>query len=161
MSTQTVSPELKKLALDLNKEFPRSPRSLLAGYIIAGRTLDKCRAHLNGTLGEYKFNCPLDRFFFDFTGIDVETFEAFVATGANDEAVADWIKTHAKPEASTPEAIVLWNNEWRYKTMDRLPVPLQIALESVIQESLPANSRIIYFFDIIDTDEKRVQDVYH
>ncbi len=44
--------------------FPRSPREKLGGYVIAARTLDKCRAAIAGTLGDYKFDCPLDNFFF-------------------------------------------------------------------------------------------------
>ncbi|MBT5925164.1 MAG: DUF5069 domain-containing protein, partial [Verrucomicrobia bacterium] len=36
--------KLSDLALDLTTSFPRSPRSVLAGYVIAARMLDKCRA---------------------------------------------------------------------------------------------------------------------
>jgi len=61
-------------ALDLRKDFPRSPRATLAGYVVAGRALDKCRAEIAGTAGEYHFNCPLDELFFGFTGIDAEAF---------------------------------------------------------------------------------------
>src|SRR5689334_11523830 len=97
MPTPTISPELKKLALDFNqpKTYPRSPREMLGGYVIAARVLDKCRAILNGTGEDYNYNCPLDRFFFDFTGIDADAFEAFVATGASDESVATWIQQHS------------------------------------------------------------------
>ena len=38
---------------DLTKEPPRSPKTLVGGYVILGRTLDKCRALLAGTIGEY------------------------------------------------------------------------------------------------------------
>ena len=61
---------LKLLAKDLTKEYPRSPRETLAGYVIAARMLDKCRAVLAGTAGEYHFDCPLDNQFLGFTGID-------------------------------------------------------------------------------------------
>ncbi|MFV1994189.1 MAG: DUF5069 domain-containing protein, partial [Verrucomicrobiales bacterium] len=44
-----MDPNLTELALDLRSAFPRSPRATLAGYVIAGRTLDKCRAELAGT----------------------------------------------------------------------------------------------------------------
>ena len=49
------------LARDLRdgKEFPRSPRETLAGYVLAARALDKCRADLVGWEGEYHSNCPL------------------------------------------------------------------------------------------------------
>ncbi len=78
MSTKTASlpaaEKLKFLALDLTKPktFPRSPRETLAGYVIGMRTLDKCRAFVAGTLGEYHFNCPLDKMFLEFTGISHE-----------------------------------------------------------------------------------------
>lgn len=75
-------------AKDLTKEYPRSPRELLAGYVLAARVLDKCRAAISGTLGEYHFDCPLDRYFFQFAGIDAESFRPFVATGAYDDTVA-------------------------------------------------------------------------
>jgi hypothetical protein len=88
---------MKLDAKDLTCEFPRSPRDLLAGYVVAARVLDKCRAAVAGTLGEYHFNCPLDRRFFDFTGIDAEAFRAFISTGASDEAVAAWIAERARP----------------------------------------------------------------
>jgi hypothetical protein len=61
--------KLKNLAKDLSNDFPRSPRETLGGYVLAGRILDKCRATLAGTNGEYHFNCPLDNFFFNFAGI--------------------------------------------------------------------------------------------
>lgn len=66
-------------AKDLTKEYPRSPRETLAGYVIAARMLDKCRAAISGTLGEYHFDCPLDRYFLQFAGIDAESFRSFVA----------------------------------------------------------------------------------
>src|SRR5882762_4862642 len=55
--TTLNSGKLASLAKDLAKDYPRSPRELLAGYIIGMRTLDKCRAALNNSLGEYHFNC--------------------------------------------------------------------------------------------------------
>ena len=75
---------LNRLALDLAEEYPRSPREKLAGYVIAARALDKCRAMLAGKAGEYHFNCSLDQKFFEFSGISVEDFQTYVATGATD-----------------------------------------------------------------------------
>ena len=50
---------VRALARNLAKDYPRSPRETLCGYVIAARTLDKCRASLAGTAGEYHFDCPL------------------------------------------------------------------------------------------------------
>ena len=52
----TAQEKLNLLASDLRISYPRSPRYLLGGYVIAARTLDKCRALLNATNGEYSFS---------------------------------------------------------------------------------------------------------
>lgn len=78
-------------APDLNSAFPRSPRNTLGGFVVAARTLDKCRAVLAGTAGEYHFDCPLDHLLFDFTGITADEFKAKVAEGLSDEAFAEWL----------------------------------------------------------------------
>jgi len=52
----TENEKLKLIAKDLTKDYPRSPRETLAGYVIAARMLDKCRAVIAGTAGEYRFS---------------------------------------------------------------------------------------------------------
>ncbi|MEB3285910.1 MAG: DUF5069 domain-containing protein [Vampirovibrionales bacterium] len=153
MSTVTVSEKLKSLALDLTREYPRSPRAVLGGHVIAARVLDKCRAILNGTGEDYNFNCPLDRIFFDASGLDANEFEALAASGASDDEMGEWIKKHSK--LNTPEALVQWNNEWRFKTIDKLPMRLQLFFEDTLAHEFE-QKRIIYFFDKLDCDEKRL-----
>ncbi len=87
---------VKQLAKDLSREEPRSPDEELGGFPLAARALDKCRASLAGTNGDFKFNCPMDQQFFASSGIDAEEFRGFVASGAGDAEVADWIRDHAK-----------------------------------------------------------------
>src|SRR5260370_39043240 len=98
--------DLAHLALDLTRDYPRAPRALFAGYVIVGRVLDKCRAMLNGTAGEYEYNYGMDRVFFEFAGIDADDFKNFVETGATDEEVAEWIKSKAK--AHSAAEIAAW-----------------------------------------------------
>ncbi len=57
-------------AQDLTKQAPHSPRERLAGFVIAMRTTDKCRASVTGKLGEYHYDCPLDNMPFSLQGID-------------------------------------------------------------------------------------------
>lgn len=154
MSTITVSEQLKTLAKDLRKDYPRSPRETLGGYVIAGRTLDKCRAVLNGTNGEYHFNCPLDRMFLDFSGIDADEFKAFVATGASDAAAGEWIRQHAKQKDRLD--VVKWNNQHRYSTIKELPDNLQLFMEDYIAEVVPAGKVVYHWFDVYDIEEKRL-----
>lgn len=84
--------KVKELAPDLRNAEPRSPHEELGGEPHAARTLDKARATLAGINGEFKFGCPMDQHFFEETGIAMQEFEDFVATGADDAAVGEWIR---------------------------------------------------------------------
>ena len=150
----TPNEKLSSLALDLSKEFPRSPRETLGGFVVAGRTLDKCRSVLAGTNGEYHFDCPLDQTFFDFAGISAEDFKTFVATGANDDEVAEWIKSNSK--ATDPQEIVKWNNKMRYTRPCDMPVELQMFLEGYIPQFIPKNRPVYVWFDVYDIEEQRI-----
>src|SRR5437773_5870105 len=76
---------------DLTREAPRSPRIRLGGYAILGRTIDKCRALVAGNMGEYHFDCPLDRTLFGFKGVKGEDFKAKIEKGASDEERVEWL----------------------------------------------------------------------
>lgn len=141
-------------APDLRTGFPRSPRDLLAGYVIAARALDKCRAELAGTAGEYHFNCSLDREFFNFTRIDADEFRAKAATGATDGEMAEWIT--AKSRVKERAEIVEWNNRLRGMRPCDLPLRLQLFLEDYIPKSLPPGRVVNFWFDLYDIEEKRM-----
>jgi len=149
-----MNAKLKLLAKDLTKDYPRSPRDTLAGYVIAARMLDKCRAVLAETAGEYHFNCPLDNQFFGFTGIGAEQFKAFVATGAPDAEVAVWIEQHSKIK-ERPE-IVAWNNKLRATRPCDMPIELQQFLEDYIPKVVPRNRPVYVWFDVYDLEEGRI-----
>ena len=152
--TQTIDDKVKALAPDLKTGFPRSPRKTLAGYVVAARALDKCRAVLAGTNGEYHFGCPLDANFFGFAGIEPEMFKAFVATGADDDAVATWIEENALTHSN--DEIVVWNNSLRYRRISEMPVELQVFLETYIPQWIPENRVVNYWFDVYDIEEGRI-----
>jgi hypothetical protein len=112
--------KVKRLARDLRdgKEFPRSPRDTLGGYVLAARALDKCRATLVGWQGEYHSNCQLDQQWLRFAEIEYGAFRLFVATGATDHDVAAWIEAHAKKRSHGE--IVVWNNRLRDQRLSDL-----------------------------------------
>ncbi len=151
----TLNATVKKLAPDLTKGFPHSPHAMLGGYILAKRALDKCRAELAGTIGEYHFDCPLDNMFLGFAELKGSDLRDFVATGADDEAVGQWIEKHAKQRPRIE--IIKWNNDLRYKRISELPDKLQEFMEEYIPQNVPPEviHHIRYFFDIFDAEEKR------
>src|SRR5471030_3146410 len=115
----TVHPNVKKLAPDLTKHYPGSPHAMLGGYVLAKRAVDKCRAELAGTIGEYHFDCPLDNMFLGFAELKGADLKEFVATGADDAAVSAWIEKNAKKRERIE--IIKWNNDWRYKRLSECP----------------------------------------
>lgn len=142
------------LARDLTKDFPRSPRETLGGYVVAARTLDKCRAVIAGTAGEYHYDCPLDKQFLGFAGIDAGKFKEFVATGANDEEVATWIEQNSK--IKDRKEVIAWNNKLRYTRPCDMPIELQEFLEGYIPKYVPRNRPVYVWFDVYDLEEERI-----
>jgi hypothetical protein len=145
--------KLQLLAKDLSKEFPSSPRELLGGFVIAKRALDKCRAELNGSNGEYHFDCPLDNMFFDFAGITGEQYKELIASGATDEEVAKWVQEHSNVENIER---IKWNNKMRDMRLSDLPENLQEYMEGYIPNVIPKNKIVYHFFDVYDIEEQRI-----
>jgi hypothetical protein len=116
--------------------------------------LDKCRAVLAGTAGEYHFDCPLDNQFLSFTGIGAEQFKTFVATGASDAEVAAWLEQHSKIKDSAQ--VVAWNNKLRGTRPCDMPIGLQQFLEGYIPKVVPKNRPVYVWFDVYDLEEGRI-----
>jgi hypothetical protein len=148
--------QLADLALDLTLDYPRSPRTLFAGYVLSGRMLDKCRAELNGSAGEYEYNCGLDRVFLEFTGLDADDFKAFVATGATDEEVAEWI--HANAKAHSQAEIASWNFALKCRRICELPPDRQAWVQEYLLRNVKPEiqEKVIFNFDLLDAEEGRL-----
>src|SRR3954454_15626918 len=94
---------------DLTKEAARSPHLRIGGYVILGRTIDKCRALIAGDIGEYHFDCPLDNMLFGFKGVNGADFKAQIESGASDQQMAEWLDQAG--ERRTPDEIKRWCEE--------------------------------------------------
>jgi len=91
-------------ALDLTREFPRSPFDAIAGYFWLPRLIDKTRAHFAGTRGEYApYPCPSDQRFLSFYGLDTDQMGEVIKSGASDSEIAAWVNQHATKR--TPEEV--------------------------------------------------------
>jgi hypothetical protein len=95
--------------MDLRKGFPRSMRTTAGEYAHLARMIDKCRAVLAGTQGEYIYPCPMDIRLLDFVGVTSDQFTAAVKSHPSDEGVVAWFGEVAKPR-STGE-LAKWNKE--------------------------------------------------
>jgi len=144
--------KLNKLARDLRKTPPRSPRETLGGFVIAARMLDKARADLLGIHGEYNYYpCGLGAYFWKFTGLDPKKFKDYVATGATDAEVDAWIRQNAT--AQDKLAIIRWNNEMVGLRLTDLADGVQEYLSTYIPQFCKPPSKVKFFFDVYDVEE--------
>ena len=90
--------------MDLTQGPPRSPRDELGGITFLPRTIDKMRANLAGTLGEYKAKVGYSERLFAFLDVTADEFEAVVAANADDAGVLAALMERAPRSAAEIEA---------------------------------------------------------
>ncbi|HEY1848585.1 MAG TPA: DUF5069 domain-containing protein [Opitutaceae bacterium] len=133
---------------DLTQHPPRSPRVHLGGYVHLPRLLDKARAASAGKVGEYHYNCPLDKHFFKFTGLDHEKLLAEAAKGGSDTQMLAWVRANTK---RLPSEIAAWS------TWMRGHAPGGIGghewFGEVIKGAGADRDDIHGFFDMLDLDD--------
>lgn len=94
-------------AKDLTKEHPRSPLEELGGYPWLARLIDKVRALHAGKIGDYTpYPCGGDRGFIATIGVDTDALGSLIKSGASDEEVVAWVKSHQSPDA--PEKLAAY-----------------------------------------------------
>lgn len=85
--------------MDLTKQYPRSPREQLDGIMLLPRAIDKARAQLHGTLGEYiYYDCGLNLKLFNTLGVTEDEFLDAVRGAADDDSVLEWVRDFVRPE---------------------------------------------------------------
>ena len=91
--------------MDLTSGIPRSPNERLLGIPMLPRTIDKARASLGGTLGEYLYGATssFEMALLEFLGITPEEFLEGVRSSPDDAAMIRWLQNRV-PDL-TPERI--------------------------------------------------------
>ena len=86
-------------APDLAKQPPRSPFDELDGIKLLPRAIDKARAHLAGTLGDYVYcDCKLNAQLFETLGTTEDDFLEAVRTSPTDADVLTWVHERIRPD---------------------------------------------------------------
>jgi len=132
------------------KHPPRSPRVRLGGYVILPRMLDKGRALLAGKIGEYKYACPLDQRFLDFTGIDPKALLKQLAKGKGDGEALEWVQTNAKFKRTDSEIAA-----WSATAEGRVPNDPESRdyFNGLHTKTAPKREDIATWFDLLDVDD--------
>ena len=135
---------------DLTQRPPRSPRARLGGFVILPRMLDKGRAIIAGTPGEYKYACPLDQRFLDFAGIDPDALKEQLTEGKGDGEILAWILETSKTKPNEI-AIAAWSQ------FCELRVPADVESRGFFNEMhskiAPKREDVVTWFDMLDVDD--------
>lgn len=135
---------------DLTQHPPRSPRVKLGGFVHLPRLFDKARASLAGKLGDFIFPCPLDKRFFDFTGIAPDALLTQVKTGKNDSDMLEWVMTNLKSPRS-PWEIDAWST-W-LSNLAPGDAQRHQSFAEMLNEVAPKRDDIKTTFDRLDLDD--------
>lgn len=141
---------MKVKALDLTKQFPRSPQEKLGGYAHLARMTDKARAKGAGTIGEYIYPCPLDQALLEFLGVDADSFFK-AAAEQDDQGIAEWVGRNAK--IHTPEQIDAWNKDFLARTPQNEESRKRFL--KTRERVAPNRTDITRWIDLLDLEEGR------
>jgi len=142
---------MKVKALDLTKEFPRSPKEKLGGHLHLARMIDKARAKRTGTIGEYIYPCPLDQSLLDFLGVNSDAFYKAVEK-QDDQEILRWFKENAIPK--NQYEIENWNQE----LLNRKPQTDESMIHflEIRNRIAPHRTDVTTWVDLLDLEEGRL-----
>ena len=138
-------------APDLTKRPPRSPHCRLGGYVILARLLDKGRAAIAGTNGEFNYDAPLDQHIKNFLGLDFAALKDQLAPGKGDGEILEWVNATASHKRAAWE-IEAWSAFMVRRGPSGDVETLQFFAESVGNYSKDRED-IKTWFDLVDLDD--------
>jgi hypothetical protein len=116
------------------------------------RTIDKARASAAGKLGEYIFDCPMDRRLFEAMRTDGAEFLGVVTAGADDTAVVSWfVRNGHMPRGAELESLNSEIGAWGPKTDES-----RARFEKQREQIAPSRPDIKTWTDLIDFEEGRL-----
>ena len=126
-------------------------RNTLEGHVHLARMIDKCRAVLADTEGEYIYPCPMDERLMEFVGITADQFTVTVKSNQTDEGVARWFRQTAK--AHSPAEL----NAWNRMMLNRGPsTPEKQDYFSTLRDAVdPSRTDLTAWADLQDLEEGR------
>jgi len=140
--------------MDLTTGFPRSPRERLLGLPMLPRTIDKARAALAGTLGEYVYGekSSFDMALLDFLALSPAVFLEGVKASPDDTTMAKWLKTRARAftAAQAEEFATIFLNDGDDDADRARFAERRAKLPEQVQ------SRVIGWVDLLDVAEGRI-----
>jgi hypothetical protein len=138
--------------MDLTKEYPASVREKMHGIVQLKRTIDKGKALAHGAIGEYNYDCPMDKHLFEFLDLDGEALLDVIKTADSDDEISDFVAAYV--HAKSDEEIETFNREWLLHGPDPGSGAEGYFLK-LRNEVAPDRTDVTNWPDLLDLDEKR------
>ena len=138
--------------MDLTKTYPASVRETMHGIVQLKRTIDKGKAQAAGTIGEYNYDCPMDKHLFAFLDLDGDTLLDVIKSAGNDSEISEFVApyVHAKEDSE----IEAFNREW-LKHGPEPGTPAEGYFLKMRSDVAPDRTDVTTWVDLLDLDEKR------
>jgi hypothetical protein len=136
--------------MDLTQTAPRSSGEMMLGVVQLARTVDKAKAVAQGTLGEYTYDCPMDRSLFEYLGMDSKAFLEVVGNAKGDLEIEVYAKTFVTRK--DPRNIEAFNR----KFLSAVPTGESLKhFEELRSTIAPSRTDVVSWPDLLDLEEGR------
>lgn len=136
--------------MDLTKTTPRSSGETMLGVVQLARATDKAKALAHNTIGEYNYDCPMDRDLFEYLGMDPTAFLNAVKDAKNDSEIEAYAKTFVTRK--DPRNIEAFNK----KFLSAVPTGESLKhFEELRTKIAPSRTDIVSWPDLLDLEEGR------
>jgi Domain of unknown function (DUF5069) len=134
---------------------PRSVHEKYLGIVQLARTIDKAKMVGNGTIGEYRYNCPMDQSLFTEFGLDAKMLSKAVAQDAQNGGSASAVEAYVKPLVQNRSALDI--ERFNRDTLGRKPTGESLTAFNELRAKIaPDRTDVTTWPDLLDIDEHRV-----
>jgi len=138
--------------MDLTTNYPASVREKMHGIVQLKRTIDKGKAKAAGTIGEYHYDCPMDKHLFAFLDIDAESLLDVIEAANSDTEISEFVAPYV--HAKTDEEIEDFNRDWLLHG-PQAGTPGEAFFLKTRNEIAPDRTDVTNWADLLDLEEKR------
>ncbi|MFZ0030879.1 MAG: DUF5069 domain-containing protein [Candidatus Cybelea sp.] len=142
--------KVEQFMMDLTKTTPRSSGEMMLGIVQLARATDKAKASAHDTLGEYKYDCPMDQGLFEYLGMDPMAFLNVVKDAKNDSEIETYARTFVTRK--DPRNIEAFNK----KFLSAVPTGESLKhFEELRSKIAPSRTDVVSWSDLLDLEEGR------
>jgi hypothetical protein len=138
--------------MDLTTSYPSSVREKLLGIVQLKRTIDKGKAAAINKLGEYNYDCPMDKHLFEWLGISGEDLLDVTKSAKSDDEIIEYVAPYV--HAKSDEEIEAFNADWLAHAPDP-GSPGEEYFKNLLAGVAPDRTDVTAWADLLDLDEKR------